>query len=127
MTALNPEVPEIQQHDFMVNTNFKVETTIDTFSISKVNRDPFLGTYLQKRPTKKNKPKKKTILWKPIAYNGIIKNGKNEMFIVTINNKQHLLKEGQIRDSIELVRGNDRAITMRYKNMSKSFTLKHKR
>ena len=125
VAALNPELPEIKQQDFAVNSNYKVETKIDTFSITKVNRDPFLGTYEKKKP-KKSAVKKKTVNWKPIQYQGIVKKGKNRMFIISINGNQHLLKKGQTKDSITLVYGNVKTVKMRYKNSFKTFSLNKK-
>ncbi len=125
IVALNPDIPEFQPQEFVTKSNYKVETSIDTFSITKVNRDPFLGTYSKKEESpKKATTKKKPISWLPIQYHGIIKNGGNEMYIVSINGKQHLLKKGQARDSIQLLYGNVKSITMRYKNTSKIFKLK---
>jgi hypothetical protein len=121
VTALNPDLPEIQQQKIAVNDNYKVETTVDTFSISTVDRDPFLGTYT-KKPSKR-KSKKRTPIWIPIQYNGIVKRGHNQMFIVSIKGKQHLLKKGQVKDSVKLVYGNSTSITMRYKNSTKKFSL----
>ncbi|WP_422106024.1 hypothetical protein [Winogradskyella sp.] len=126
VTALHPDMPKMQQQEFVVNTNYKVETAVDTFSIRKVNRDPFLGTYMIKASPKKTRVKKQTLLWKPIQYHGIVKNGKNKLFIVSIDGKQHLLKKGQTKDSVKLLNGNAKSITMRYKTSSKTFRLKQK-
>jgi len=64
------------------------------------------------------------VQWKPISYQGTIKQNKQQIFIVTINGAQHLLKRGQTRDSVTLIYGNAKSITMRYKKQSKTFTLK---
>lgn len=122
VTALNPELPEIQQQKIAVKNNYKVGTIVDTFSISTVDRDPFFGTYTKKASIKPKFIRKK-ITWKPIQYNGLVKKGNNQMFIVNINEKQHLLKKGQTMDSITLVYGNSRFISLRYKNNTKRFSL----
>jgi len=124
-SAINPELPEIAKNNFATNGDYKVTTKIDTFSISTANRDPFLGTLLKKKE-KQTIRKKKTIAWKPITYQGTIKKKKTkqQIFIVTINGNQYLLKKGQTKDSITLIYGNTKSVTMRYKNQSKSFTLK---
>ena len=124
VSALNPELPEIQAQEFTVNSNYKIETQVDTFSITKANRDPFLG--IVRKQSNKVKVKKKNVQWKPVIYHGFVKKGNNKMFIVSIKNKQHLLKKGQIKDSITLVNGNSKFITMRYKNSTQTFTLKQK-
>ncbi|MBC2844634.1 hypothetical protein [Winogradskyella flava] len=122
ITALNPELPEVEQQDFVVNTNFKINTKVDTFSIAKVNRDPFLGT-LVKKESKKTVKRRPAIQWKTISYQGIVKKGSDRMFIVSINGNQNLLKKGQAKDSVTLLYGNTKAITMRYKNQSKTYAL----
>jgi len=125
IVALNPEVPEVQPQAFVSNKNYKIETAIDTFSIATVNRDPFLGTYtVKKTPKSKAKPKVKPVQWMPITYHGSIKNGESQMFIVSINGKQQLLKKGQVKDEVKLLRGTATTVTMRYKNASKTFKLK---
>lgn len=125
VSALNPELPEVKQHNFVDNMDFKVDTQIDTFSIKTVNRDPFLGTLLKKEK-KKNTIKRESVQWKSITYQGSIKQNKTkqQIFIVTIDGSQHVLKKGQTKDSITLAYGNAKSVTMRYKNRLKSFTLK---
>lgn len=125
ISALNPELPEVKSQNSLANIDYKVNTVIDTFSIETVNRDPFLGTLL-KKPITKTIKKKKSIQWKKITYQGTIKQNKTkqQIFIVTINGSQYLLKKGQIKDSITLAYGNDKSVTMRYKNQLKSFSLK---
>jgi len=124
VSALNPELPDIQPQEFTVNSNYKVETKVDTFSITQVNRDPFLGVLI-KKPSR-TKVKNKSVQWQPVIYHGFVKKGNNQMFIVSINGKQHLLKKGQTKDSITVVYGTPKSITMRYKNNSQTFTLKQK-
>lgn len=126
LLLLNPSIPEVQQQDYVSNTNFKLNTKIDTFSIHTTNRDPFLGTLLKVETSKKKTMKSKVIEWKPILYQGLIKqdNTKQKIFIVSINGKQYLLKKGQTKDSTTLIYGNSKTITLRYKNQSKSFNLK---
>ena len=125
VSALNPELPEVKPQNFVANLDYKVTTKTDTFSIKTVNRDPFLGTLLKKK-VKKTIKKKKPIQWKSISYQGTIKQNKTkqQIFIVTINDSQYLLKKGQTKDSITLAYGNAKSVTMRYKNQLKSFSLK---
>jgi hypothetical protein len=123
VSALNTDVPEVRLNNFVTNTNFKIDTKIDTFSIHTVNRDPFLGT-LKKKELKKKVGTKKIVQWKPISYQGTIKQNRQQIFIVTINGAQHLLKKGQTKDSITLTYGDSKSVTMRYKKQSKTFTLK---
>lgn len=125
ISALHPELPEMQQQEFATNANYKIMTKVDTFSITEANRDPFLGTYVSK--PKKDKPKIiETVKWKPIAYQGIIEKGTDKMFIVSINNHQYLMRKGQTKDSTTLLYGNSKNITMRFRNRSKTFYLNKK-
>jgi hypothetical protein len=125
IAALNPELIKTPQQSLAQHSDFKVDIKVDTFSINIVNRDPFLGTLL-KKTTKKRTKTIKTIQWQPISYQGTIKQNKTkeQIFIVTIKGTQHLLKKGQVRDSVTLVYGSTKSVTMRYKNQSKSFSLK---
>ena len=62
VSALNPDVPEVELNNFATNTNFKMDTKIDTFSIHTVNRDPFLGTLKKKELKKKSGTKKNSAM-----------------------------------------------------------------
>lgn len=99
------------------NQSFRpVVLKVDTFSIQKVDRDPFLGT-LYRLPKKQKKPPRlpqpKTL--KQITYSGIVQNKghKSPVFVVQINNRQYILKKGQTVDSVKLVRGTVDAIVVR--------------
>jgi len=126
ITGLHPDLPELTSQQTLAVQKFKLDTKIDTFSISSVERDPFLGTILKKKSPSTLPKKRKTILWHPITYLGIVKNSrqKQQVFIVSINGKQCLLKRGQTRDSTTLVSGNKNRITLRYKNHQKVFARK---
>lgn len=104
----------IQDQPFVPN----IPIQIDSFSIQKIDRDPFLGTFYS--PPKKIKkplqtpPKPKTL--KQITYAGIVQktNGNSPVFVVNVNNRQYLLKKGQTVDSVTLVRGTSNEIVVRY-------------
>lgn len=126
VSALNPDLPQTKSQTMALNPDFKIETTVDTFSLHKVNRDPFLGT-VYVRPAKKEVIyKQPEITWKQIDYQGYInkENKKQGIFIVTINKQQYLYKKGQTIDSVTLISGSAKHIKMRYKNNIKSFALK---
>ena len=106
VAALNPDLPELPQQELSLNTDFKMSIQRDTFSIQRVNRDPFLGTLEKPKKTVKKKRKATTpqVQWMPIAYNGMIsKGGSNKIFLISINGQQHLLKQGQIREGVKVV------------------------
>ncbi|MDC1265225.1 hypothetical protein N8009_00345 [Flavobacteriaceae bacterium] len=108
------EVEAVQNQSF--EPSFHIE--IDSFSIQKIDRDPFLGTFT--KPPKKVKkplrppPKPKSL--KQITYAGIVQktHSKTPVFVVNINNRQYILKKGQTVDSVTLVRGNSNEIVVRY-------------
>ena len=108
------EVETVQNQTFV--PSFHIE--IDSFSIQKIDRDPFLGTFT--KPPKKIKkplrppPKPKSL--KQITYAGIVQKTKSKtpVFVVNINTRQYILKKGQTVDSVTLVRGNASEIVVRY-------------
>lgn len=128
ISGLSPDLPESNTQQVLALKSFKIDTKIDTFSVKLVNRDPFLGTVTIKKKPSTNTKKRKTITWQPIEYLGIIENDNlnEKIFIVSISGRQSLLKRGQKRDSITLLSGNKKTITLRYKGQSKIITRKVK-
>ena len=126
ITGLNPELPELDATQTIAVKPLALNTEIEAFSISMVERDPFLGTMRKKKPNNIIAKKRKAIIWKPIEYLGTVKNGhvKHQVFIVTIDGKQCLLKKGQVKDSIQLISGNKSQINLSYKNQRKTIAIK---
>ncbi|WP_290698288.1 hypothetical protein [Lacinutrix sp.] len=127
--GLNPEVLEIDTQEF--NNTFKPKTIVesDTFSVKNVKIDPFLGTlYSNKKnntTSKKIKPKVSNNKNLPkITFSGLIKkqNTTDQVFVLNINNRQYLLKKGQIADSVTVVSGNTKEVVVSYN--SRSLTIK---
>lgn len=120
-----PTLPNMAQQNIDVNFNPKIRTEIDTFSIKMVNRDPFLGTLLVKKKSvpKKIKPKM-ALVWKPIIYHGNVskQDGKAKVFIISIDNQQHLMKLGQIINEVKLVGGNNKSVILSYKGNRKTIS-----
>ena len=108
--------------------NPKNEKKTDTFSIQQTERDPFLGTLERKKRVLKTKSvlKKKPVYSPTITYGGTIQkqNSKNQVFVITINNKQHLVKKGQTVDSVRLIRGNAKHIVVRVKSKTQTIPIK---
>ncbi|MDG5490653.1 hypothetical protein [Psychroserpens sp. SPM9] len=126
ISGLNPDLPELNSQLPVAAKEFKLDTKIDAFSISTVDKDPFLGTVLKKKRSKVIKSKQKTIAWRTIEYLGIVKgkNRKENVFIVSVDGKQCLFKSGESRDSMTLLYGNKNRVTLRYKNNNKTFSKK---
>lgn len=125
VNGLSPDISEIAQQDFDVTFKPKTNIKSDTFSIKNVERDPFLGTLTS---TKKRKVSSKKTTPEPkvnspiITYGGIIKkqNSSDQVFVVNINENQYLLKQGQVADSVKLVKGNTKEVVVRYNNKSQT-------
>lgn len=125
VSAVNPNVPVPESHNMSMAFNPKMVKELDTFSIKGVHRDPFLGTLEKKRVAKTNVKVsiKKELLWKPIQYHGTIakKDSKTNLFIVTIDGSQYLMKIRQTIDEVKLIKGNDENIVLNYKGQNKAF------
>lgn len=127
VNGLSPDLP--QSSEPVLDISFKPKTikAIDTFSIQNVERDPFLGTLSASKTNNKPKETKNSnqIVTKhqpKITYSGLVKKQTtaDKVFVVNINNQQYLLKQGQTADSVKLLRGNTKEITIRYKNQTKT-------
>ena len=88
-------------------------------------RDPFLGKlYVKPKP----KVRKKTVVNKPlvvfpnIQYNGVI-NGDTKTFIITIDGGQRLFEVGDVIKGVELVKGNNKEVTLRYQKKTKKYSI----
>jgi hypothetical protein len=121
ISVASPTFSEVKQDNFDMVFNPKSNTEADTFSIQSFERDPFLGTLSHTKKAKnlngKEKPLEPIIDFMPsITYSGLVKKQSttNQVFVVTINNNQFLLKKGQIADSVTLVKGSDKEIVIRY-------------
>ena len=124
--TLNPKEPK----QLVDNTSISFipkQHSIDTFSVSKVNRDPFLGKLTSS--TTKRKHSKKSILVPKIleqtlniVYLGMIqkKNAKQQIFIIAIDGTQHLFKIKQEFEEVKLLSGTTKAITIRIAGKSKT-------
>lgn len=129
INGLTPEEPLSPNQNIDVSFNPEKRIKQDTFSITEVDRDPFLGTLSRVKSKTTTKPslnqtQKKTNYQPVITYSGLVKkqNTSDQVFVVSINNNQYLLKKGQIADSVKLLKGNSKDITVSYKN--KPLTIK---
>lgn len=122
--GLNPSLPETTTNLNLVSTNFRIQSKVDTFSIQKQNRDPFLGIVYNKPSVKKEKIKLRSIQWMPITYKGLIRgaNKKQDVYIIEFDSKQSLVKIGQTIDGVTLVRGTKNKIVLMYKGQTKSIS-----
>jgi len=127
ISGINPTQPS--SDNSLVTPDFALEYTKekDSFKIINLDRDPFLGTILVSKKTNKTVlgSKKKEVNFPEVVYKGILEtNGSNNrIFILSINNKEYLLKKGQIADSVKLNYGNTKSVRVSYKNTSKTIKL----
>lgn len=124
VSTLNPDVPKASLYNEQVAFNPEIKSEVDTFSVQIVNRDPFLGTLMVKKPkvkTKSIKPKE-PLVWVPVIYQGNVNKqaSKNKVFVVSINGVQHLMKKGQTIEGITLIKGNNTEIVVSYKGARKT-------
>jgi len=127
INGLTPEESLSPNQNIDVSFNPEKRIKQDTFTITEVDRDPFLGTLSRVQSTIKpsiNQTQRKTNHQPAITYSGLVKkqNTSDQVFVININNNQYLLKKGQVVDSVKLLRGNNKFITVSYKN--KSLTIK---
>ena len=121
-SGLSPDITETAIAEYNMSFNPKKAKTIDTFSVQTLERDPFLGTLSKpNNVVKRSAPNQKPIeteLLPSITYNGMLKkqSASDQVFVVNINASQFLLKKGQTADSVKLVNGNDKEISIKYRN-----------
>jgi len=128
LSALSPEESAVVTEN--ISVIFSPEKTkVDTFYITQVKRDPFLGKLTRKKTKKvQSRNTKKADLensWPQIQYQGMIKKqGENsQIFIVTINQQQYLLKKNQELEKVKLLKGNTKEIQVRFNKEIKTFSV----
>lgn len=129
VNGISPDQPEVTKQNFDVAFNPKQQKLIDTFSIKPVARDPFLGTLSTKKKilkqTKKIKAAVPDVKMPTITYGGLIQRqqSKAKIFVVNINNKQYLLKQGQTTANVKLVKGSKSSIVVRFNGKNQTIKL----
>jgi type II secretory pathway component PulC len=123
VSTIKPKAPNISQQNMDVAFNPNINTKIETFSIQLMDRDPFLGTLYNKKPSPSSTKHKSTppIIWPGITFQGIIskQNSKEKICILSINGQQHIMKAGKVIEGIKLLKINKKDILVSYKGQSK--------
>tara|TARA_B100001063_G_C16771378_1_gene561844 strand:- start:789 stop:1253 length:465 start_codon:yes stop_codon:yes gene_type:complete len=120
VNGLNPDEPQVSEKNFDIVFNPKQQKAVAPFLISDIERDPFLGTLTSKKTaskaTKRVSVVKTDIAMPSITYGGLIQrqDSNSKVFVVNINNQQHLLKLGQTINDVKLISGNKSSITIRF-------------
>jgi hypothetical protein len=121
----NPDVPEVRMADSNGFVPMK-QTEVTSYTIEPNYRDPFLGK-LYKKPKPKSKKRivqpKPKVVFPSITYNGIIKSGKDYTFIISINGSQEIYKLKQVIKGVELIRGNDKEVKLKYQGATKTYPI----
>lgn len=127
----NDNIPELAQHTV---TTAPIKTIVrNSFSISKVQRDPFLGNIYQlpkKKVLKKVKKRmvKEVIQWPNLYYKGNVadKNGSTSVFMLEIDSQVHLLSMGDTANAILLhSKLSDSVIRVKYKGEIKKLKIQN--
>ena len=123
--GINSNAPEAIHENIDVAFNPKTIIVTDTFSIKSVDRDPFLGTITGKKTRKRIKStntKVKDTTSMAVSYQGLVKqkNSRHEVFVITLDGMQHLLKKGQVVNNMKLLSGDDKEVLIRYNNIKKT-------
>lgn len=113
----SPNTPQVNTQDIVVSYKPKTYKLADTFTIAYPDRDPFLGILASRKTKASKKQTQSSKLKSPkynIVYKGLVKQQQtnNEIFVVEINNTQHLLKQGQSIQDVKLLGGNSKKIKL---------------
>ena len=123
-TRLNTSTPELNAFTVHQSTFKKQQANENSFYEVKTEyRDPFLGKFPKKKETIKRVLKPKQIVTFPnVIYNGIIQ-GNTKSYILTINNKQKLIKLGQELLGVKLLNANSKQVVVKFQGIKKTISL----
>ena len=129
LSAIEPDEVPISQSIMMTNDHKISAIEMDTTTIKPVERDPFLGTLKRKM---KRKITTNTIVKKDsvapqiqIGYQGLIsgEDSQNQIFAVSIDRQQFLMKKGQSIQGVQLVKGDSHQITIKQGRQLRTITI----
>ncbi|WP_299213784.1 hypothetical protein [uncultured Dokdonia sp.] len=114
-------------------TSFKPAsyTVKESFTIDNNYRDPFLGTIVNRNQTRKknisrqNASNQEDAYFPAIKYLGLISDtgsGK-KVLSLEINTKEYIAKEGSVIDSVQIISGNLKNISVSYKGKRKNINI----
>jgi hypothetical protein len=126
--GLSPNKISVENDNLDVDFTPKTIALNETFEISNVERDPFLGTLVSTRKSKpkRSQAKKKVEIESPkINYLGLVKsqNSTEPIFVVNIDNNQQLLKRGQEVDGVKLIKGDTKRIIISWNNKYQTISI----
>ncbi|WP_025741255.1 hypothetical protein [Aquimarina pacifica] len=102
----------------------------DTFTLSVIERDPFLGTLYQPKKKivaaiSKPKVKKPALVWPSITYKGVVsgQNTGQAIYLIEINGNDELMRVKQTLSDVRLVKGFSNSVRLQYKGKTKDFKI----
>ena len=122
---LNPSTSDVNP---IIGERFIPNEEIEnvTYNISPDYRDPFFGKIYRKPKPKVKKKKiiqKQKVVFPRISYDGVISNDGNKTFLISINGVQEIFTVKQSIGGVELIRGNNNEVTLKYKGSTKKYSL----
>ncbi len=123
---LNPTTSDVGP---VISERFIPNQTIKevSYTIEPNYRDPFFGKIYRRpkpKPVVKRKIQKEPVIFPTISYDGVISNGSNKTFLISINGVQEIFKLKQTVGGIELLKGGNEEITLKYKGSTKKYSLR---
>lgn len=124
LSTINPNITKINIKEELVFTP-RNNVVQDTFSIKTAVRDPFLGTiHVKKKVLNKTEISnhKEILIWIPIIYHGMVskKEGKEKIYVVSIEGQQSLIKIGQDIGGVKLLSATNSEIVVSYRGKKKA-------
>lgn len=123
-SRLNPSNTEFEIEPIATNFQKQKITNPILYQLKNEYRDPFLGNFpKKKRITTKRKKNIKPTLKNPfprVVYNGIIQVDGSTSFILTINNKQEIVKTGDTFQKVKLIKANKQEAVVEFEKERKT-------
>lgn len=98
----------------------------EPYSIEVNYRDPFLGklsVLKKKKKTTKKVIKKESVVFPSILYHGVVEGGGVKSYVISINNRQKMLKLRETIESVKLLRAREDKIFISFKGIRKTIEL----
>lgn len=101
----------------------KVENSF--YELKALYRDPFLGSYPKKKKSIRKRIVKSTapVVFPSVVYKGVIGVGASKSYVLSINGRQEIMKQGETHQEVELIRANAQQITLKFQGVKKTIEL----
>lgn len=102
----------------------------EDFIIENNHRDPFLGKLPTTRTIRKTNSKPQTVeksseYYPTVLYKGIVSatDSNKKVISLAVNGQEYIIREGKTVDSVAIISGNPRELTVSYKGAVKKFKI----